>query len=173
MSPDTTQCPLRGPNHPQLEALPHRTGSLPISLLPPLLCLQSSQAGGGGRTRIPAWVLPAGGRPSPAHPVAARPREIGLTRRSSPRRSVMHLKDSVLIFRLQKKLNDIPFCYLKRCLSNSVMEQPGPGPGSPKSAGRLSGLGGGRENVNSGPVFPWVIDDPRRTAPFCRRLALL
>lgn len=30
-----------------------------------------------------------------------------------------------------KKLNDIPFCYLKRCLSNSVMEQSGPGPGTP------------------------------------------
>ena len=48
-----------------------------------------------------------------------------------------------------KKLNDIPFCYLKRCLSNSVMEQPGPDPGTPWPADRLSRLGGGRENVSA------------------------
>lgn len=91
----------------------------------------------------------AGRRLHPACPVSSRPREIGLTRRSSPRRSVMPSEGQRIDLQVAKKLNDIPFCYLKRCLSNSVMEQPGPGPGTPWPADRLSRLGGGQKNVNA------------------------
>lgn len=62
-------------------------------------------------------------------------------------------------FHVAKKLNDIPFCYLKRCLSNSVMEQRGPGPGAPGLAVRGSGRAEAGE-CGRGAVFPQVIDDP-------------
>lgn len=94
-----------------------------------------------------------------APPVIARPGEIGLTRRSLPRRSVMPSEGQCIDLHVAKKLNDIPFCYLKRCLSNSIMERPGPGPGAPWPAAACTGWvrtrGRGR-----GPVFPWVIDEP-------------
>ena len=55
MSPDNTQCSLEvGQDHPWLEPLPYRTGSLPTCLPPPLLYICSRSAHRlGGRPRIP------------------------------------------------------------------------------------------------------------------------
>ena len=115
-----------------LARLPHCSIYVPAAL-----------TGGVGDHTFQAGLCLAGGRPCPACPVPSRPREIGLTRRSSPRRSVMPSEGQRIDLQVAKILHDIPFCYLKRCLSNSVMERPGLGPGTPWPAGSLSGLGGG------------------------------
>lgn len=64
-----------------------------------------------------------------------------------------------------KKLNDIPFCYLKRCLSNSIMEWPGPVQELPGQRQPLQ-IGWRTRDYGSGPVFPQVIDEPREQLHF-------
>lgn len=137
-------CPVSpaGQNHPWLRLTALQNWLLAHLSAPPLRTYP--RLGRPTNACVPGWASP---------PVTARLREIGLTWRSSPRLSVMPSEGQRIDLHVAKKLNDIPFCYLKRCLSNSVMEQPDLGPGAPGQQQPLQ-TGCRTRDCGRGPVFP-------------------